>query len=159
MCAIIDASVVRNLFGNHPTGAGKKFLHWVMAGPARLAIGGHLYEEMKREPNARSWFYTSVGRGAVHRIGEDKITERQRHLERTEQLRSNDAHVIALAQLSGARLLYSNDRKLNEDFRNKNIINCPSGHVYTTIDDRNGTYTPTHGLLLSKTDLCDGGCA
>lgn len=159
MCAIIDASVVRNLFGDYPTDAGRRFLHWVMAGPNRLAIGGHLHDEMKRVPNARTWLYTTVGRGSVYRIREDKVTKRQHCLEKTGQLRSNDAHVIALAQVSGARLLYSNDRKLNEDFQNRNIINCPLGHVYTTIGDNNGAYTPTHGLLLNRTDLCDGGCA
>ena len=45
---------------------------------------------------------------------------------------SNDAHVIALAQVSGARLLYSNDSDLQDDFKDKSLIDSPRGRIYTT---------------------------
>ncbi len=50
------------------------------------------------------------------------------------RLRSNDAHILALAKLSGARILYSRDRKLHQDFKNPAIID--GGMVYTKWDQR-----------------------
>ena len=44
---------------------------------------------------------------------------------------SNDQHVIALAIVSGARLLYSNDRRLQRDFKDRRLID-PPGKVYST---------------------------
>lgn len=46
------------------------------------------------------------------------------------ELRSNDAHILALARLSGARILYSKDKRLHEDFKNPSIIR--GGMVYTS---------------------------
>ena len=43
---------------------------------------------------------------------------------------SNDFHIIALAQLAGARMLYSRDRELHQDFRNSKLVDRPRGKVY-----------------------------
>ena len=45
---------------------------------------------------------------------------------------SNDLHVLALAQVSGARLLYSNDLSLHQDFGNRDLISRPRGKIYST---------------------------
>ena len=50
---------------------------------------------------------------------------------------SDDPHVIALAQVSGARLLCSLDHALHRDFTNPQLINAPRGHVY-----QNATHEP-----------------
>ena len=39
----------------------------------------------------------------------------------SDSCRSNDPHVIALAQINGARLLYSNDEALQKDFGDKRL--------------------------------------
>ena len=70
---------------------------------------------------------------------------------RTEQIQnegsctSDDPHVIALAQVSRARLLYSNDGDLQKDFKNKRLIDQPRGKVYSTIKNKK---------LLGRKDLC-----
>ena len=69
-----------------------------------------------------------------------------------ETCRSNDQHVIALAQVSGARLLYSDDGDLHEDFKNNRLINRPRGVVYSTKNGDN--LTPAHRNLLGRTDIC-----
>ena len=46
---------------------------------------------------------------------------------------SNDPHVIALARISGARLLCSRDQKLHSDFGNKHLVDNPRGSVYQDI--------------------------
>ena len=61
--------------------------------------------------------------------GEEKLLQEER-------CRSNDTHVIALAQISGARLLYSNDKDLHVDFKNKRLIDEPRGKIYSTNEDK-----------------------
>ena len=68
--------------------------------------------------------------------------------------RSDDEHVLALARVSGARLLFTNDRDLQEDFRNRQIIAGTRGRIYTTVDYSD--VRPTHRDLLNRSDLCDG---
>lgn len=53
--------------------------------------------------------------------------------------RSNDIHIIALAQASGARILCSHDHALHADFKNKRLVDNPRGKVYLN---------PKHNHLL-----------
>ena len=55
---------------------------------------------------------------------------------------SNDVHVLALALVSGARLLYTNDAALIMDFKNSKVIANPRGKVYTT--SKTVRFTTTH---------------
>lgn len=48
---------------------------------------------------------------------------------------SNDPHVIALARISGARVLCASDRRLKDDFTNPALINSPVGGIYETSAD------------------------
>ena len=82
--------------------------------------------------------------------GEEKLLQE-------EGCRSNDTHVIALAQISGARLLYSNDKDLHVDFKNKRLIDEPRGKIYSTNEDKNFTYS--HARLLRDRNLCRNRCA
>lgn len=65
---------------------------------------------------------------------------------------SDDTHIIALAQISGARLLFSNDKALHQDFKNKELINNPRGKVYSTL--RGSDFRASHKNLLARRDLC-----
>ena len=69
-----------------------------------------------------------------------------------EVCKSNDPHVLALALVSGARLLYTNDAALIDDFGNPEIVAKPRGKVYTTA--RNADVTNAHRRLLAARDLC-----
>ncbi|MDD9979746.1 MAG: hypothetical protein OXU81_00025 [Gammaproteobacteria bacterium] len=65
---------------------------------------------------------------------------------------SDDEHVVALALVSGARLLYTNDAALIDDFKNREIVRRPGGKIYTTTrDDR---VTAAHRRLLADRTLC-----
>ena len=82
---------------------------------------------------------------------------REEELNREGSCLSNDTHVIALAQTSGARLLYSNDKNLQVDFKDKRLIDEPRGKVYSTNEDKN--FTNTHEKLLKNKKLCRNRCA
>ena len=68
--------------------------------------------------------------------------------------RSNDQHIIALAHVGGARLLYSNDGDLHDDFDDKGLIDNPRGKVYSTRKKKNFTRAHERLLRLKKKDLC-----
>ena len=84
-------------------------------------------------------------------IDED-VNGRAEALRRNNICTSNDEHVIALALVSGARLLYTNDKALIEDFKNRDIVAGPRGRIYTTA--RNDRFTEVHRQLLAEPDLC-----
>ena len=59
---------------------------------------------------------------------------------------------LRLALVSGARLLYTNDTALIDDFGNREIVARPRGKIYTTA--RNAAVTDAHRRLLAARDLC-----
>ena len=80
------------------------------------------------------------------------VEARTEELRRRDVCRSDDEHVVALALVSGARLLYTNDAALIDDFKNREVVAAPRGKVYTTVkDDR---VTKTHRRLLADRTLC-----
>ncbi len=48
MCAIVDANVVDEVFGEKRPPAGEKFFDWLTVGNGRLVVGGRLLEELDR---------------------------------------------------------------------------------------------------------------
>ena len=93
--------------------------------------------------NFKTWLQQALAAGRAS--NPNSITAR-----RTEELKkagvcqSDDAHVIALAQVSNARLLYTRDRNLQQDFKNKGLLDNPRGKIYSA---------PSHKHLLRK-GLC-----
>lgn len=153
MCAIVDANVANEVFGPHPTPAGEKFLDWVDGGSHRLVVGGKLLGELaKSSQDFRKWMSRAMRTGKMKVLDKNKVSTRTDRIEQERLHTSNDPHVLALAQLSGARLLYSNDAKLQQDFKNKDLIDRPQGNIYSTRQNKN--FTRTHKRLLGKQDLC-----
>ena len=152
MCAIVDASVAGEVFGSSRTPAGKEFFNWVNQRRGRLVTGGKLLAELNKTP-AREWVRQALISGQIRAMDEGDVEAKTRELRRENVCRSNDPHVIALALISGARLLYSDDEALQNDFKTKNLIDKPRGRVYTTLGRRDST-TTTHRRLLARKDLC-----
>ena len=152
MCAIVDANVAREVFGLDRPAAGAEFFKWINQEGGRLVTGGKLLEELERTP-AREWVRQAMLSGFVRNVGDAEVDARA--VELRDSCISNDPHVIALAQVSGARLLYSNDGNLHRDFGNKELIDAPRGKVYSTRDDK--SFRDHHRRLLRRRDLCRSG--
>ena len=152
MCAILDASVVSQVFGTKCPPAGEAFFEWIAYRHGRVVVGGKLDRELARNSRFRLWFRDALLSGKAEKLARKQVDAIADQLTREGACRSNDAHVIALAQLSDARLLYSNDKKLNGDFLNAELVPPPSGNVYTTLHGRD--FTPDHQALLDRKDLC-----
>ena len=157
MCAIIDANVTFEVFGRKQTEAGVRFRNWLDSGRGILVVGGKNLEELAKNRNFGRWFREERRRGGrVRQTRNEIISERQQALVRDGLPTSDDEHVLALALVSGARLLYSNDRRLKNDFLNARIIQEPGGKVYTTQQGRRHVtqFTNEHEALLRTENLC-----
>ena len=128
-------------------------LHWINT-KGRLVVGGKLLEELNRT-SAREWAQQALNAGLIRNVGESDVNIRTEELQHESIYKSDDPHVLALAQISGARLLYSNDLGLQDDFKNKSLINYPRGEVYSTREHRR--FEDSHKHLLKRKDLCRTG--
>lgn len=153
MCAIIDANVVAEVFGSSRPPAGAKFFDWLHDGKTILVVGGRLLRELSDASNNFSRWAQVVQHSKHMRIVDDaKVNDKTKQLLADRICKSDDEHIIALAQLGGARLLYSNDGDLHQDFDDKSLIDNPRGKVYSTL--RNKNFTRGKRDLLRRRDLC-----
>lgn len=158
MCIIIDADMAHK-FGNpnkkrkpHPDAL--PVLNRLMdPSGISLALGGKLTEEL---------FILAVMRELVnelHNVGrvclyQDNIVEQKTNLLiDSKSCKSNDPHTIALAQISGARVLYTGDGALRQDFTNPYLINKPAGKVYQSQSDARLLENPPKCLAPATSDL------
>lgn len=156
MCAIVDANVANEVFGPNPTPAGAEFFNWIERGSVQLVLGGEQLRELERgSPGFREWARDSILAGRLRQLDEDEVNVRSNHIGHSKKLRSNDPHVLAVAQLSGARLLFTNDDDLQRDFKTKEHIDNPRGRIYHT--RRSKEVTATHKRLLRDGTLCQRG--
>ena len=153
MCAILDANVVHQVFGSNRPDAGEKFFQWLSSGKGRLVTGGKLFDELKGSSEGfRRWAVQARLSGRLREESKREVDTRTTELERDGEYKSDDPHVLALAQVSDVRLLYTNDAALQQDFDDKRLIDNPRGKVYTTKVNRN--FTTTHRNLLRRQNLC-----
>ena len=116
-----------------------------------IVAGGRLFRELIQNPNFQRFFEARQQAGRAIRIPDAEVDAAEAELQ-TIDTRSNDKHVLALARVSGARLLFTNDRALQDDFRNTSIIPGTRGRVYTTVERTD--IRRTHRDLLRRNDLC-----
>lgn len=150
MCAILDTSVVHKVFGDDLPEAGGKFFEWLNAGKGKLVGGGRLLQELEKTYAFREWLKQALLAGRAVRPDDHRIGSETRALERAGSCQSNDPHVIAVARISGARFLYSDDQALQRDFKDRTLID--KGIVYSTV--RSDKFNSTHWRLLGRRYIC-----
>ena len=151
MCAIVDANTASEVFGTKRPEAGSKFFEWLNSGAGILVAGGKLLDELKKT-QYREWARQAILSGKIELEDKQDVEAQTTKLHNEKACKSNDHHVIALAQISGARLLYTNDGNLQQDFKNKYLIDNPRGRVYSTKKHRH--FTVSHKQILGRRDLC-----
>ena len=152
MCGIVDANVAGEVFGDDRPPAGQRFFDWLSSPRGQLVVGGELRRELSRSHGFVRWLRNAIQYGRAHSMADEEVEARTGELRQREICRSDDEHVLALAIASGARLLYTNDTLLMDDFRNRNIVSGPTGKIYTTRDRKD--FRPAHKKLLGMKDLC-----
>lgn len=128
MCAIVDANAASRFFREPVDDELKPLWEWISNGRGVLVAGGLLLDELSKIGEAsrvlRNWERVKL----AHFVPAGDVEAETARVEGA--CVSNDAHVIALARLSGARRLCSSDQRLHEDFGNPDLINSPRGYVY-----------------------------
>lgn len=139
MCAIIDANVISEVFRSESLGekgarpqAGKQFFDWLYLKPERLVIGG---SKLRKELNSESfliWMQEAdrSGNGKPREYDDKEVDKKAKELRDQKACKSDDEHIIALAQISKARLLYSKDKTLHKDFKNSTLLDDPMGKIF-----------------------------
>lgn len=165
MCAIVDANVRDQVFGDAQSDAGKFFLDWLLKpNGGTLALGGKLRKELS--DNGRNGNFMRVyGQlrldGRAKDIPDSVVDAETAALEARLICRSDDAHVLALARVSGARLLFTNEPRLIADFKDNRIISRPPGQIYHSLGTiriggtiKPGDKTDAHDDLLNRRRIC-----
>ena len=151
MCAILDNDVVHQVFGTRRPAAGLEFFRWVDSGRIHLVVGGKLRRELGANHAFKAWLQQKLNAGQATDIDDAAVDRVTAALVAAGSCRSNDQHVVALAQCSNARLLYSNDADLHQDFKNRMLIARPRGRIYSTL--YGGDLQESHRRLL-RTNRC-----
>ena len=134
MCVILDTNSVSDVLGREKSIPGSDLFNWITKGGIKLVAGKTLLEEMDRS-RFGNWYRNAFRTGNAVRIStkeDDRVEKECERLVEQGNCKSNDQHIIALAHISGARLLYTKDKALISDF--KELI---KGKVYPTHESDN----------------------
>jgi hypothetical protein len=145
MCVIVDSSVASLVLAKPCHDDFKALIDWIECGAGRLVLGGDLKRELLLQGNVKRRIMEWGRSGLALQCDDSAVKARTTELEQAGVCRSNDCHVLALALITGARLLACDDNYLSSDFRDPRIINSPRGHIY-----RNNS----HKHLLRRAPNC-----
>jgi hypothetical protein len=130
MCLIVDTNLAAVIFSVPPDKDFLPIIDWLMSSKkdGKLVVGGKLAHELSRVNAVRRFVKALQQAGRVRIIpsGSTEVEAEQIN----DLCESNDAHIIALARVSGARILCSHDEDLHKDFTNPSLIANPRGHIY-----------------------------
>lgn len=93
----------------------------------KLYIGGTLKSELPLK--LRPWLDAGVRAGWIVNVPDGEVGRETACLLGHHVLESNDHHIVALARVSGARVLVSRDQALIRDFKDQRLISQPPGKV------------------------------
>lgn len=133
MCVIVDTSVASLVFSPQPAPDFEPLRRWLEdpRKDGRLVFGGKLSRELEKLGAARRYLRTLHQAGRATFFPDEKLKREETELSASPIVRSNDPHILALARVSGARTLCTNDNDLREDFKDRRIIGKPPGSLYT----------------------------
>ncbi len=134
MCVIVDTSVVGLMFSEPQKGfvAATVLRKYIDNGKLNLVVGGKLKKELFGTSKFRKWYLESIKSGTSKSISDFKVKKEKKKLKPRDDYKSNDLHVLALARVSGARLLNTDDDDLMADFKNRDLIPGKPGKVFLT---------------------------
>lgn len=128
MCIIIDASVISDL--QPPSDDAKPVVDSIEKRRVLLVIGGKNTEELSWNNKVERWLRGLRRANVARVIPKSDIEQEEKVLSQLGLHQSNDMHILALARASGARLLFSRDENLGQDFKNRTLLGGTRGSVY-----------------------------
>ena len=142
MAIIIDANCAPVALKQPPSEEFRPVMKAILDGKQKLAVGGSKQKHEYRKLHA-VWMYIQLldQAGKAFLVKDESVDAEELDIQNRHTLASDDPHLLALARVSGARLLCSLDKALHADFCNPAIINKPRGYVYQVA---------AHAHLISK---------
>lgn len=156
MCIILDVNLAHEVLRTSSTEPYHPLRQWLEGGSGKLILGGELVEELGVNSEVKNKIFGLYRAGIAVFLAPDdsqKVREKTRELRLARVCSSNDEHIIALAQLTGARLLCTNDKNLKSDFKNSTFISKPQGKIYPV--DANPT---VQRKFLNRFEGCGQSC-
>lgn len=133
MCVILDVNQAHEVLRTSSTEPYHPLRQWLVGGSGKLVVGGKLLKELRADSEVRDRILGLYRAGVAVFLpprDSEEVSEKARKLRQKSLCISNDEHIIALAQVTGARLLCTNDRDLKSDFKDSKLISGPQGKVY-----------------------------
>lgn len=96
----------------------------------RMIYGGKLTEEYFTNHEVRSLMRILDQAGIARQESASLIEAEEQRIIATGLCKSNDTHIIALGNVSGTRLLVTDDGECSRDWSNHEILSNPRGKVY-----------------------------
>jgi predicted nucleic acid-binding protein len=135
MSIIVDANCLSITFSPSSSEDFKPIIVALINGRHRLTIGGtKLKNEYKKLTSISGMLKNLDQAGRIVQIVDSEVNDEESVLLRDFDLKSDDPHILALARISGARILCSHDKDLGVDFQNLTIIPKPRGQIYKRSD-------------------------
>lgn len=128
MCLIVDASVATLVFSPQPHEDFAPVWQALSTSRAVAVYGGKLTEEYGKLPTVLRLLVELDRRGAVRKVSDRDVEAAAGRFSRR-SLRSDDAHILGLAEVARVRLLCSHDKELHADFTDPALLQ-PQGSVY-----------------------------
>ncbi len=147
-CAIVDANSMSEVV-RETHEATQILVKFLRQGRGTLHMGGKLREELEVSPRHKRWIGAGIARGWIKNIDNGEVERRTHDMKANRTLRSDDPHIIALAQVGGARLLVSRDVALGKDFKDREFLDNPRGKLLPF-----EAKTSSVQNFLSRTPLC-----
>jgi len=133
MCVIIDTNLVSCILSGACPDAYALIKRGLVEGRpyrVRIVFGGRLRREYSKSRKLLLSILELERAGRARLIPDNACDAREAQLKRRGACCSDDEHVIALAQLSGARVLCSDDLALHIDFKDSRLLADPRGSIY-----------------------------
>jgi predicted nucleic acid-binding protein len=109
-------------------GQARLILNSIANGRTRIGVGGELLRELLKT-KIRT-LLLEFDRAGVLKYADNASIEEEKAIVLSTGLRSNDEEILAVARVVRARILYTEDNALMDDFRDLRIIN-PKGKILT----------------------------
>ena len=128
MCIIIDANKLGTFLAEPVSPDAAPVHRWLDRGGTLVySTEGKFSAEIGEKAKRKLAVYVQDGTAKL--VPWERLDDDLKAIRRLD-IRSDDPHVLALARASGARLLYTADQALINDFTDHRIVNEPRGKVY-----------------------------
>ncbi len=136
MCLIVDTCEAALVLGAKSGGRYADLHDAIVArGTARLVIGGRLKEEYYAMKRYLPILTELRDAGRLRILPHNEVERATADFAELARCRSNDQHVLAVAQIGGVRLLVSADADLRQDFTDGAVLS-PPGYLYSERNHR-----------------------